>query len=115
MIRSKRGDFSRHLIQSSEVSVSSESHKSLGRWFSAWRQFGCFNLELPAQQMRQQRAAASGESAGFDEEGLLAAVAEAARGVVGLAFREEAEVNGDWLAVEKLAGEGSHLRLLNLG
>ena len=48
------------------------------------------------------------EFAGVDEEGLLAAVAEAAFGVGGFVFREEPEADGDLRAVEELAGEGDH-------
>ncbi len=48
------------------------------------------------------------EFAGVDEEGVLAAVAEAAFGVGGFVFREEPEADGDLGAVEELAGEGDH-------
>ena len=46
--------------------------------------------------------------AGVDEEGLFAAVAEAAFGGGGFAFREEPEGDGYLRAVEELAGEGDH-------
>ena len=45
-------------------------------------------------------------TAGVDEEGLLAAVAEAAFGVGAFVFREEPEADGNLRAVEDLAGEG---------
>ncbi len=45
------------------------------------------------------------EFAGVDEEGLLAAVTEAAFGVGGFIFREEPEADGNRRAVKELAGE----------
>jgi len=65
------------------------------RWEAAWP---CF-------------AGEAAEFAGVDEEGLLAAVAEAAFGVGGFVFREKPEADGNLRAVEELAGEGDPVAL----
>ena len=65
-------------------------------------------LQVGVGQLAVDAVDQGAEFAGIDEEGLFAAVAEAAFGVAVLVFREEPEADGDLRAIKKLAGEGDH-------
>ena len=66
------------------------------------------SVDVCINQLAVDSTGENAKSASVNEEGLLAAVAEAAFGVGGFVFREEPEADGDLCAVEELAGAGYH-------
>ncbi len=65
-------------------------------------------LEVRLKQFTVDTVNERAELAGVNEQGVLAAVAEAAFGVGLLAFREEPQTDADLSAVKKLAGQRDH-------
>ena len=65
-------------------------------------------LEVRLKQFTVDTVNERAELAGVNEQGVLAAVAEAAFGVGLLAFREEPQTDADLSAVKKLAAQRDH-------